>query len=300
MILNTLLVAGLCFSLNLNTAFAKSPVGENFLNQYDYETQMRADLTEDISAQNISKIQSILLGHFTSAEDKAYFEKMATNYKPQKLRLSASEARGQVSIFGENVDVLLSQYDHSQKSLRINGVVFKFEQGKSLEFHAQKIVDILSGKKTARHNVLLKNLVLPEAQAGVLSDIGNSVFYILPKAVVDINTYSLQTNLDNVLESCKKRDGKTTYENSQSNTWLEIMASKGSYTLEGQRKISDCKAWVAKNEKSKDLGEARMLKLCSTGEQVLKCVDQYKAESEKPGPKPKSTETHSKSQKTVH
>jgi len=302
-LLNSGLVAGLCVGLTIHTAFAKSPVGENFLDQYNYETQTRAQLTEGISSQNIPAIKAILLEQFTGDEDKAYFEKLATNYRPQKLRMSASEARGQVSIFGESVDVLLSQFDRPQKALRINGVIFKFEKGKSLEFHAQKIVDILSPKKTARHQGVIKQWMLPEAHASLLGDFKNSVFYILPKAVVDINTYSLQLNLENVLASCQKRDGKVLYENSQSNTWLQIMASKGSYTTEGQRKIADCKAWVAQNEHSRDLGEVRMLKLCDTGEQVLKCVDQYKAESvaqAKPVPKPKSTETNSKSQNSVH
>jgi len=307
MTLKTLLIVGLSFGLSISFSFAngKSPVGENFLDQYNYETRVRAELTEGISTQNMTTLETILLEQFTGPEDKAYFEKMATNYKAQKLHISASEARGQVSIFGESVDVLLSQFDRTQKTLRINGVFFKFEKGKSLEFHAQKIVNILSSKKNARHQGLMKHLVLPEAQASFPGDIKNSVFYFLPKAVVDINTYSLQMNLENVLTSCQKRDGKTPYERSQANTWLQIMTSKGSYSLEGQRKIADCKAWVAQNEHSKDVGEARMLKLCNTGEQVLKCTDQYLAESAeaaKPAakPVPKATETESKSKNTVH
>lgn len=271
----------LCTGVTLGLASlqvqATSNVGASFLNQADYETQSRAEWTEEITSQDIPGIKDILLSTFYSPQDKAYFEKFEKTYKPMKLHVSASEARGQVSIFGDGMDVLLSHFDRTQKSFKINGVAFRVESGKSLEYHVTKIAKIISKKKSAGW---LQELVVSEAYA----DEGDrsffsTLFFILPKAITDISTHSLYSSLQDTLSYCEKRDGKIPYEKSKAYQWLQMISSKKVFSIDEQSRITDCAAWAKQDSRVPAVGAPRLEKLCNTGAQVVKCMDAYKAQS---------------------
>ncbi|WP_413290654.1 hypothetical protein [Bdellovibrio sp. HCB337] len=229
------------------------------------------DLIKKISRQDRDLIKAVVLTTFVTAQDTAYFEKIEQNYKPLGLHLSGSQKNGTLSIFGQDSDTTLSNFNPAQKSLKINGREFQIEKGKSLEYHVTKMSDILTRKKKKTAEVFwLSRAYASEAddESGI-----KSLFYAIPAAIAILNNDMAQDSLDAVLSKCSTDLTAQGYRFAL--TRLTFLESKREFTTEKQEKITDCKEWARQQPYSKKIGEPALIWRCETGHKVVTCMKNH-------------------------
>lgn len=240
-------------------------------------------LIQQISAQDRLTIKSLVLAAFTAPQDRAYFEKMEKHYTPLGLRVSASQNKGKISIYGQGRDVVLSDLRPAERKFKINGQEFQLETGKSLEIHIAKVVAILADKKNGAASFFWLGTPVMAATSVETTGI-KALFYVLPAAMAGMNNISIQSGLDAVLELCQKSEGPGSKTHAQMLTRLKFIESKGGFSLEKQDAITDCKTW-AQQQPFAERYEAAFVKRCETGRQVAECVKKsMQASSSKTSP----------------
>lgn len=166
----------------------------------------------------------------------------------------------------------------SKGVVKINSREFKLNLDRPLkETHKQlaKLLDETLNPKNALYDFLF-----PEAQAFWPIVALFAIFFVLPAVIYVAYLGEVQSNLDETLKSCEERDKKIPFEDSKVAEHLQYLKAHSVYTVEDQRRISDCAVW-ARNYSKRDGAPTvdTLLKMCQVGDKIMKCVDAYKAES---------------------
>jgi hypothetical protein len=237
----------------------------------------------DIAVQELNS-------NFSSSQDQQYLKNQLSHIN----RLSLFSKKPHIKKIGENrfelafltdkkIKVQLIDTNHVQ----IDGVDFRIDLAKPLAETHSKLTQILESITISE----VKNpfeFILPKAHA-ILPLVGAAALVVvLPPVINTARERFLEYSLTSTLNSCLHRDKSIAYEKSLFFKKINSLDENKIYSLAVQDKMN-CESW-AKNVSLRDEHQKyeKLLGYCTTGNEILKCANDYKKETKAINAKNKS------------
>jgi hypothetical protein len=225
-------------------------------------------------------MKAVIRSFYSSKTDQKYFQKILSEINlKQKISVTFNNSNEVLIARPGQKNILLSDFNFADSSLQINGALFQFINGESLESTLKRLT-----KSLAYNNKFsFFNIAVPDANAtGVAGLIFSGLFVAIPIYILNSEFKAVENSLRLVLEKCQtNRELKTPYKDSETySDFKRLSSDQAVVNISKMNAEPSCENWAIETIKNKSnrsgiTRKVDLLSWCSLAKEIVKCNEEY-------------------------